>query len=217
MTTFPLAARTAAAPRAKTVYYLRALVALAMIGTWIFAATSGAVLWLSPRGQSAQAAPLLLALARSAWIDVHVVSSFLAVALTVTHVAVMRRGALAYLRLVLTGRRRLSGATRRPKRIVIVRAVLVVVLLVTVPIAIASGIIPWLAADGRRSGQQLLLFAVTKRGWSDIHTYTALGALVVAALHVTVVRMGLVTDLRLLATGQRSAPRRVPPSESQAA
>jgi hypothetical protein len=137
------------------------------------------------------------------------VASFLAIALTLAHVTVMRRGAVAYARLILIGRRAtLTRAIRRPKPIVYVRAAAVVTMLVLVPLGIASGIIPWLAADGRRAGQQLLLFALTKHEWADIHTFVTMAAILVAVTHVMVVRAGLAADIRLLATGQRSAPAR---------
>ncbi len=78
-----------------------------------------------------------------------------------------------------------------------------------IPVVAVSGLIPWLAGDGQRSGQQLLLFAVTKRGWADIHTAISIAVALVAITHVAVVRSGLAADIRLLATGQRSSPRRV--------
>ncbi len=77
-----------------------------------------------------------------------------------------------------------------------------------VPAVIASGVVPWHAADGQRSGQQLLLFAVTKHGWADIHTAVSVAAVMLALTHVVIVRSGLAADVRLLATGQRVTPRR---------
>lgn len=69
--------------------------------------------------------------------------------------------------------------------------------------------IPWLAPDVRRAGQQVLLLALTKHEWGDVHTAISMGSILVAMTHVVVVRSGLVADVRLLATGQRSAPRPV--------
>ena len=90
-----------------------------------------------------------------------------------------------------------------------VRALAVVTMVVLVPLAIVSGIVPWLAPDVRRAGQQVLLLALTKRDWVDVHTAVTMGAILVATTHVVVVRTGLVADVRLLLTGQRSAPRPV--------
>ena len=207
MTVIPLPVRPAPAlPRARVVFYVRSVVALAMIATWIVSAASGIALWLALDGRGAYELPAALGLTKHAWSDLHVVASFLAIALTLAHVTVMRRGAVAYARLILTGRRAaLTHAIRRPKPIVYVRAAAVVTMLVLVPLGIATGIIPWLAADGRRAGQQLLLFALTKHEWADIHTFVAMAAVLVAATHVLVVRAGLAADIRLLATGQRSA------------
>jgi hypothetical protein len=196
--------------RAKPIFYVRSVVALAMIATWVVAAVSGITLWLAADGRGAGELPLLFGATKDAWVDIHVAISFLAIALTLTHLTVMRRGVLAYVRLLLTGQRNAAArATRRPKSIVYVRAVLVVAMVSLVPLVIASGIVPWLAAEGQRSGQQLLLFAVTKRGWADIHTAVAIAAIGLAVTHVVVVRAGLVADVRLLATGQRSHPGRV--------
>ena len=137
-------------------------------------------------------------------------ASLLAIGLTLIHVTVMRRGVLSYARLVLMGRRNASTrSARRPRAIVYLRALAVVTMVVLVPLAIVSGIVPWLAPDVRRAGQQVLLLALTKRDWVDVHTAVTMGAILVATTHVVVVRAGLVADVRLLLTGQRSAPRTV--------
>jgi hypothetical protein len=196
--------------RAKTIFYVRSVVALAMIATWTVSALSGIALWLAADGRAADPLPAFLGLTKHAWNDIHVVASVLAVVLTLVHVTVMRRGVLSYTRLIVTGKRSAaSRAARRPRAIVYVRAVVVVAMAILVPLILGSGVIHWLAADGRRAGQQILLFAVTKHGWADIHTAIAMGVILIAATHVVVVRAGLVADVRLLVTGQRSAPRRV--------
>jgi Domain of unknown function (DUF4405) len=196
-------------PRAKTIFYVRAFVALAMVAAWTVSAATGILVWQAADGRGAGQLPLLLGATKHDWIDVHVAISALAIGLTVTHLAIMRRGAAAYARLLLIGRRAVdSRAVRRPKAIVFVRAILVVAMLAVIPVVASSGVIPWLAGDGQRSGQQVLLFAITKRGWADIHTAISMAVVIVAVTHVVVVRSGLAADLRLLATGQRSAPRR---------
>jgi hypothetical protein len=211
MTTIPLlAARAPTVRGARPILYARALVALAMIGSWLVSATSGLVLWLSPHGPGTRSLATALDLTRSAWIDIHIVASFLALGLTLTHLTVMRSGVRAYLRLVFLGRGSSGGGRRRLKPVLVVRALLVSTMVVAVPIVFASGLVPWLAPDVRRAGQQLLLFAITQREWTDIHTAVSMFAMGIAATHVTLVRFGLYADLRLLATGQRSAPRRLP-------
>jgi hypothetical protein len=134
------------------------------------------------------------------------------VGFTVAHVTVMRRGIVSYARLVLTGRRTARGSGRRPKRIVYVRAIAVVAMAVVVPLVVLSGIVPWMAPDVRRAGQQLLLLSLTKHGWTDVHTVISAAIGIVVLVHLTVVRTGLAADLRLIATGQRSATRPSRPS-----
>jgi hypothetical protein len=209
MTVIPIPASAARRlTRAKPIFYARSAVALAMIAGWVLAAVSGIVLWLAPDGRQAFAQPAALGFTKQAWDDFHVVVSFLAVGLTLAHVTVMRRGILSYARLVLTGRRAARASGRKPKRIVYVRASAVVVMAVVVPLVVLTGVVPWLAPDVRRAGQQLLLFSLTKHTWTDVHTVVAAVIGVIALTHLVVVRTGLMADLRLIATGQRSAPRR---------
>ncbi len=210
MTTTLLAVASAPTWRARPIFYVRAVVALAVVGTWVVSAVSGLVVWLAPDGRWATESVVLFGATKGGWSDLHVAISFLAIAFTVGHLALMRRGVVAYGRLLLTGRRRgTPRPTRRPKAIVYRRAIVVATMVSLVPIVIASGLVPWLAADGPRSGQQLLLFAVTKHGWTDLHTVISFAAVAAAVLHLMIVRSGLATDLRLLATGQRRSPRRV--------
>lgn len=211
MTTVPFPAiRVTRPPRAKAILYIRSGVAIGMIATWITSAISGVALWLAADGRAAFETPAALGLTKHAWDDIHVAASFLAVGLTLAHATVMRRGVLSYVRLVVTGRRgHTAGVTRRPKRVVYVRAAAVVVMVILVPLAIVTGVVPWLAPDVRRAGQEVMPLALTKHGWTDVHTAITMGAILVATLHIVVVRVGLLADIRLLVTGQRSAPRPV--------
>ena len=161
MTAFPQSATPAfAAPRARTIFYVRSVVAITMITTWAVSAVSGIALWLAADGRGAFELPAALGLTKHAWDDIHVVASLLAICLTLIHVTVMRRGVLSYARLVIIGRRNTSTrAARRPRAIVYVRALAVVTMVVLVPLVLVSGIVPWLAPDVRRAGQQVLLFA----------------------------------------------------------
>jgi amino acid transporter len=194
--------------RAKATLYARALIALATIGAWAIAGVTGALLWMTPRGAGFGDLAQLGGVTRGAWLDVHVAVSFLAAGLTLAHLIYMRRGVLAYLRLLATGQRR-AGPSRRPvARIVIVRAMLVVGLLSFAAIVTVTGLIPWLGPDGRRSGQQVLASLLTKRSWLDVHLVAGLLIAAIATAHNIVVRHGLLADLWLLATGQRRVPRR---------
>ena len=210
MTAIPLTIPSLSTPRrAKLTFYVRAVVAMAMIGAWATAVGSGLLLWLAADGRGAGRLPLLFGATKHTWTDIHTAVAFLAVILTLTHLIVMRRGVLAYARLLVTGQRNATEPSkRRPRVIVYVRAIVVVTMLGLVPVVAASGIVPWLAADGPRSTEQILLFDVTKRGWTDIHTAVAIAAMLLAVTHLVVVRAGLTADVRLLATGQRSKPRR---------
>jgi hypothetical protein len=210
VTAIPPAIVRAPAPRARAIFYVRAVVALAMVGAWAVSAASGILVWLAADGSRSSELRLLFGLTKHAWIDIHVAISALAIFLTITHLLIMRRGVLAYVRLLLTGQRNTATRpARRPKAIVFVRAVVVVAMVSVIPAVVASGVVPWLAGDGQRSGQQLLLLAVTKRGWADIHTAISVTVVALAVAHLVVVRSGLAADVRLLATGQRSSPRRV--------
>jgi hypothetical protein len=194
--------------RVKPALYGRALVALATIAAWSVAVVGGVVLWSAPRGRGLGDAEVVAGIARGALLDVHVAASFLAVGLTIAHLAFMRRGVIAYLRLLTTGQRRAGPAGRPVARIVIVRALLVAGLLTVVTVVAITGVIPWLGPDGRRSGQQVLALLLTKRSWLDVHLVAGLLVAAIAIGHNLVVRHGLVADLWLLATGQRRVPRR---------
>jgi hypothetical protein len=56
---------------------------------------------------------LLFGATKHTWVDIRVAVAFLAVILTLAHLVMMRRGVLAYARLLVTGQR---NATARSKR-----------------------------------------------------------------------------------------------------
>jgi hypothetical protein len=203
--------------RAKPILYVRSMVAVAMIVSWVAAASSGITVWLAADGRGAGELPWLLGASKHTWGDLHVVASFVALALTLTHLTVMRRGVLAYGRLLLTGRRNATAnGARRPRSVVYLRAMVIVAMVGVVSIVVVSGIVPWLAAEGPGMGRRLLLLDVTKRGWTDIHTAIATGAILLTAAHVAMSRTGLAADVRLLITGQRSRRRRIGPGAPSA-
>jgi len=82
---------------------------------------------------------LLLGATKHARMDAHVAISAIAFALRVTHLAIMRRGVVAYARLLVKGRRSANRTPgRRPKAIVFVRAILVVAMVSVIPVVAAS-------------------------------------------------------------------------------
>jgi hypothetical protein len=213
MTAATLAATSAPTTRrSKPIHHVRAVVAMAMIGAWAATAATGVLLWLAADGQRAGQQLLLFAISKHDWVDLHALVALVAVALTLGHVAIMRRGLVAYARLLLTGRRSATPSTRQPRPIVHVRAIAVVSMAILVPLVVATGIVPWLAADGPQSGQRLLLLATTKHDWGDIHTAVSMLAIGLAVTHLSVVRSGLAADVRLLTTGQRGKPRGMAPT-----
>jgi hypothetical protein len=66
------------------------------------------------------------------------------------------------------------------------RAVIAITLIVVWLSAALSGLILWLAPEGRQSGQQELLFGLTKQSWGDVHFWICVVAIVITVLHIIV-------------------------------
>lgn len=95
-------------------------------------------------------------------------------------------------------------ALRRPIHLkTYARAVIAVLLLATWPIVAASGLLLWLAPEGQRSGQMMLLFELTKRQWGDVHFWLALSAMSVTLVHVLLDWRALRGCLRYLVSAHR--------------
>jgi hypothetical protein len=94
-------------------------------------------------------------------------------------------------------------ARRRPRSIVYARSITAMLLILTWTISGASGLVLWLAPDGRGSGQLELLLGFTKGAWGDVHWYISIAATVVTAVHLAIDRKGLLAAVRLLVTGSR--------------
>lgn len=77
--------------------------------------------------------------------------------------------------------------TRRPiKGKVYLRAVTAISLLIVWALVTISGILIWAAPSGQRSGQQPLLFDLTKSEWGDIHFWVAAATVAVTLVHIII-------------------------------
>ncbi len=78
----------------------------------------------------------------------------------------------------------------KPKRRVnfkVYSRAVVAIMLITVWIVVGlTGLLLWLAPSGQRSGQQLLLFDLTKSEWGDVHFWVAVATLVVTVVHIII-------------------------------
>ena len=75
---------------------------------------------------------------------------------------------------------------RQIKPKVYARAVTAIVLIVTWLMSAFSGLILWLAPEGRQSGKQQLLLDITKENWGDIHFIISVAVMVVTIAHVII-------------------------------
>ena len=67
-----------------------------------------------------------------------------------------------------------------------IRAIIAILLMVAWISVAFSGIVLWLAPEGRQSGRIPLIFELTKSDWKDIHFYLAMAALGITAVHIVV-------------------------------
>jgi len=66
------------------------------------------------------------------------------------------------------------------------RAGIGVTLIAVWSVATLTGVLLYVAPDGRRSGQKTLLLGLTKTNWADIHWWVSLAAVAVTVVHVVV-------------------------------
>ena len=93
---------------------------------------------------------------------------------------------------------------RRPiNRRAYARSIVAIALIVVWTLAASSGFLLWLAPEGPRSGQLLLLFGLTKRAWGDFHFWASVVALAVTAVHLAIDWRGLRSCVRYLTTPRR--------------
>lgn len=67
-----------------------------------------------------------------------------------------------------------------------IRAVVAIVMLLTWVLVGCSGLILWLAPEGRRSGRVPLLFDMTKSDWREVHLWIAVITLVMTIIHIII-------------------------------
>lgn len=72
----------------------------------------------------------------------------------------------------------------KPK--VYARAVIAIALIIVWVLSAFSGLILWLAPEVRQSGQQPLLFGITKQSWGEIHFWICVAVVVVTVVHIIV-------------------------------
>lgn len=81
----------------------------------------------------------------------------------------------------------ITHALRRPIHLrTYARSAVAVLLLAAWPITAASGLLLWLAPEGQRSGQMVLLFDLTKHQWGDVHFWLSITAVSVTLVHVLI-------------------------------
>jgi Ni,Fe-hydrogenase I cytochrome b subunit len=77
--------------------------------------------------------------------------------------------------------------TKRPVKIkVYIRAVVAIFLIVVWVVVAVTGFLLYAAPSGQRSGQQLLLFNLTKSEWGDIHWWAAVATAVITTAHIII-------------------------------
>jgi hypothetical protein len=89
------------------------------------------------------------------------------------------------------------------------RAVVAIALITVWILSAVSGFILWLAPEGQQSGQQSLLFGITKQGWGDIHFWISIAAIVITILHIVIDWKALRGVLRYLTSVHRDQITRV--------
>jgi hypothetical protein len=66
------------------------------------------------------------------------------------------------------------------------RAITAIALIVVWVMSAFSGLILWLAPEGRQAGKQSLLFGITKQEWGDVHFWVCVAVVVVTIIHMII-------------------------------
>ena len=106
----------------------------------------------------------------------------------------------------------LGGAMpeKRPiKPKVYARAIIAIALLIVWVLSAFSGLILWLAPEGRRAGQQPLLFTITKQNWGEIHFWICVAVVVVTVVHIIIDWKALRGVIRYLTSVHRDTITRI--------
>jgi hypothetical protein len=99
---------------------------------------------------------------------------------------------------------------RRPiKPKVYARAVTAIALIIVWVLSAFSGLILWLAPEGRQAGRQLLLFDITKRDWGQIHFWICVAVVVVTIVHIIIDWKALRGVIRYLTSVHRDKITRI--------
>ena len=93
---------------------------------------------------------------------------------------------------------------RRPIKVKVYTRAIVAILLITVwSLSAFTGLLLWLAPEVRRSGQQVLLFDLTKHEWGDIHFWVCVAVVVITITHIIIDWKALRGVLRYLTSAHR--------------
>ena len=95
----------------------------------------------------------------------------------------------------------------KPK--VYARAVTAIALIIVWVLSAFSGLILWLAPEGRQAGRQLLLFDITKRDWGQIHFWICVAVVVVTIVHIIIDWKALRGVIRYLTSAHRDTITRI--------
>jgi len=77
--------------------------------------------------------------------------------------------------------------SRRQIKVKVYARAVVAIMLITVWVLVAlTGLLLWLAPEGRRAGRIPLLFELTKSEWGDIHFWIAVAVLAVTVVHIII-------------------------------
>ena len=80
--------------------YARAVIAIALIISWVLSAFSGLILWLAPEVRRAGQQPLLFDITKQSWGDIHFWICVAVVVVTIVHMIIdwkVLRGIIRYL------------------------------------------------------------------------------------------------------------------------
>ena len=100
-------------------------------------------------------------------------------------------------------------STQAIKPRIYARAVVAIALITVWILSAVSGFILWLAPEWHQSGQQQLLFGITKQSWGDIHFWISIAAIVITILHIIIDWKALRGVLRYLTSVHRDQIARI--------
>lgn len=97
-------------------------------------------------------------------------------------------------------------SSKRPIRAKLYARGIVAISLITAwSLSAFTGIILWLAPEGPRSGQKLLLLDLTKREWGDIHFWVCIAVVIVTVTHMIIDWRALRGVIRYLTSVHRES------------